>query len=43
MIFIAGGILGFIFWKLFAGNHEGENLERSFRFLIRGHYLHIHH
>ncbi len=43
MIIIFGTIVGFIFWKLFAGKKEGDRLERSFRFLIKDYYVHIHH
>jgi len=43
MFITIGIILGFLFWKIVAGKHEGEKIERSFRFLVKGYYLHIHH
>ena len=43
MTLIIGLLIGYFFWKLFAGKHEGDKIERSFRFLIRGYYIHIHH
>jgi hypothetical protein len=38
-----GILLGFIFWKLFAGKYEGDKIEKSFRFLVGNYYIHIHH
>ena len=43
MYFIVGIVFGFLFWKLFAGKKEGDKIERSFLFLIKGYYVHIHH
>jgi hypothetical protein len=42
MIFV-GIIIGFLFWKLIAGKHEGDKIERSFRFSVKNYYIHIHH
>jgi hypothetical protein len=41
--FIIFAIAGFLFWKLFAGKKEGDRFNRSFRFLIGKHRIHIHH
>lgn len=41
--FFVGGILGFLFWKFFAGKYEGDRPQRSFRFLVRNYWIHIHH
>ena len=41
--FLGGGILGFLFWTLFAGKYEGDGIERSIRPNIGGYRLHIHH
>jgi Ni/Fe-hydrogenase subunit HybB-like protein len=38
-----GILLGFMFWKLFAGKYEGDKIEKSFRFLVGNYYIHIHH
>lgn len=43
MTLITGLLIGYFFWKLFSGKREGDKIERSFRILIRGYYLHIHH
>ena len=41
--FILSAILGFLFWNFFAGKHEGDKLERSFRPRIGQYRVHIHH
>ena len=43
MIFILSVVVGFLFWKLVAGEKEGDKFERSFRFLTGDYYFHIHH
>ncbi|MEI7688617.1 MAG: hypothetical protein WCI91_00350 [Candidatus Nomurabacteria bacterium] len=43
MNLLAGIIVGFLFFKLFAGKYEGDKIERSLRFSIKNNYLHIHH
>jgi uncharacterized membrane protein len=43
LFLILGIIIGFLFWKIFAGKKEGDKLERSFRFLIGNYWIHIHH
>ena len=40
---LTGGIIGFFFWKIFAGKHEGDKIERSLRFRVKGKWVHIHH
>ena len=43
MILTLGIIIGFLFWKLFAGKKTGDKIEKSFRFLVKDYYIHIHH
>lgn len=43
ILFVLSGILGFIFWNLFSGKHEGDKLEQSLRFRIGIYTIHIHH
>lgn len=43
MIFVLGIIIGFGIFKLFSGKREGNKIKRSFRFLVNGYYIHIHH
>lgn len=38
-----GILAGFIFWKIVSGKQEGDKIEKSFRFIVRGYYIHIHH
>lgn len=40
---ITGIILGFVFWNIFAGKHEGDRPERSVRFMMGKYIVHIHH
>lgn len=42
-MFLIGVVVGFLLWKLVSGKHEGDKLDRSIRFIINGHYVHIHH
>ncbi len=35
--------MGFLFWKLVSGKHEGDKIEHSIRFMVKGYYIHIHH
>lgn len=42
-LLVSGIIIGFLFWKLFAGKYEGDKSERSLSFLIKNYYVHIHH
>lgn len=41
--FLISAILGFVFWKLFSGKHEGDKPARSFRPKIGKYRLHLHH
>lgn len=41
--FIFSFAMGFVLWKLYAGKHEGDKLERSFRPVLFGYRIHIHH
>jgi hypothetical protein len=43
MIFILSIVLGFLTWKHISGMNEGDKINRSLRFLIGDHYIHIHH
>ncbi len=43
LIFLIGFILGYFFWHMFAGKHEGDRPERSLRFLVGNYYIHMHH
>ncbi|NMB92296.1 MAG: hypothetical protein GYA31_01575 [Parcubacteria group bacterium] len=43
LLLFLGIIIGFLFWKIFAGKYEGDRLERSLRFLIKNYYIHLHH
>jgi hypothetical protein len=43
MMLILGILLGFFFWKQVSGKYEGDKIERSWRPLIHGYYVHIHH
>ncbi|MBP6974560.1 MAG: hypothetical protein KBB54_01305 [Candidatus Pacebacteria bacterium] len=38
-----GTLIGFVFWKIISGKHEGDKIEKSLRFIIKGYYIHIHH
>ena len=38
-----GVILGYVFFAVLSPDHEGRHLERSVRFLIKDHYVHVHH
>ncbi len=41
--FFISAILGFFVYSLLSGKREGEKLNRSFRFLVGKHRIHIHH
>ena len=41
--FILSSSLGFLFWKFFAGKHEGDKINKSFRPKIGKYRIHIHH
>ena len=41
--FIVSTILGFLFWNFFAGEHEGDKLEKSFRLQVGKYVIYIHH
>ncbi len=43
MIYLIGTVLGFLFWKFTAGEYEGDKIEKSFRFIVKEYYIHIHH
>lgn len=41
--FFVSTVIGFLFWKFFAGKYEGDKLERSLRPHIGTYRVHIHH
>ena len=43
MILLIGLVIGFLFWKLVSGKHEGDEIGRSIRFTLKNYYIHIHH
>ena len=42
-VFVLGAILGFGFFKLFAGTYPGDKPERSIRIPIGPYFVHVHH
>ena len=43
ILFLISVVIGFLFWKFFAGKREGDRLERSIRPKIGPYRLHLHH